>query len=173
MRPAKNILLETEAIKTRWKHYFQDLRNSGETAENIDAEETIEFNECEYHITKAEVEDAIKKMKTGKAPGEDELPAELIKAMEEIGTDYLTRLFNISWKQGRTPDDWGKEIVCPIFKKGDKANCKNYREISLLSHTGKINDSSLEGRLRIRTEIVLGEWQNGRGATRFGILGGL
>jgi hypothetical protein len=50
-------------------------------ATNIVPEETIEFNECEDHITKADVEDAIKKMKTVKTPGEDELPAELIKAM--------------------------------------------------------------------------------------------
>jgi hypothetical protein len=145
----ENILPEKEAIKTRWKHYFQELLNAGETAENIFAEETIEFNECEDHITKAEVEDAIKKMKTGKAPGEDELPAELIKAMEEVGTDYLTRLLNISWKQGRIPDDWGKAIVSPIFKKGDKANCANYRGISLLSHTGKIYERILERQLML------------------------
>jgi hypothetical protein len=52
-----------EAIKRRWKHYFQELLNAGETTENIVAEETIEFDECEDHITLTEVEDAIKKIK--------------------------------------------------------------------------------------------------------------
>jgi hypothetical protein len=36
------------------------------------------------------------------------------------------------------PDDWSTAIFCPIYKKGNKIECKNYRGISVLSTPYKI-----------------------------------
>jgi len=34
--------------------------------------------------------------------------------------------------------DWGKAVIVPLYKKGNKMVCSNYRGISLLSIPGKV-----------------------------------
>jgi len=58
-------------------------------------------------------------------------------------------------------DKWGNAIICPVYKKGDKSECGNYRGISLLPHITKIYERFLERRLRTCVEEKLGEWQHG------------
>jgi hypothetical protein len=36
------------------------------------------------------------------------------------------------WNKEELPDQWKESIILPVHKKGDKAECNNYREISLL-----------------------------------------
>ena len=36
------------------------------------------------------------------------------------------------------PNDWKKSIYVPIYKKGDKKECGNYRTIASNSHASKI-----------------------------------
>jgi len=45
------------------------------------------------------------------------------------------------------PQKWKEHIIVPIHKKGDKTNCNNYREISLLSTAYKILSNTLLARL--------------------------
>ena len=75
---------------------------------------------------------------------------------------WLRDIIGAAWKQGRIADDWGKAVICPVFKnKGDRAECGNYRGISLLPHITKIYERILERRLRCLVEDRLGEWQYG------------
>ena len=46
-----------------------------------------------------------------------------------------------------TPQDWGDAILESLFKKGEKSNCGNFREISLLSIVGKVFARVLLNRL--------------------------
>ena len=59
------------------------------------------------------------------------------------------------------PEDWNKDLMCPIYKKGDKDECSNYRGVSLMSHAFKVHERILEKRLRVCVEPKLGEWQSG------------
>ena len=45
---------------------------------------------------------------------------------------------NNIWKTKIWPNDWKKSIYVPIYKKGNKKLCGNYRKIALISHASKI-----------------------------------
>ena len=74
---------------------------------------------------------------------------------------WLTKVLNKIWNEGRIPTEWGKAIICPIHKKGDRRECGNYRGIVLLVGASKIYGRILERRLRYRVEDKIGEWQHG------------
>lgn len=48
--------------------------------------------------------------------------------------------------------EWATALICPIVKKGDQTECKNYREISLLPHIGKVYEIIIERSLRMHVE---------------------
>ena len=65
----------------------------------------------------------------------------------------------VVWKLGKTPRDWQTGVIIPIFKKGDRKQCTNYRGISLLSLLGKVYAKCLE---RICREIVESKLEDGQ-----------
>ena len=82
-------------------------------------------------ITKDEIKEAIRKMKLHKAPGIDSISAEVLRTEGKPLVEMLHKIFNQIWKSERTPKDWTRMLVTPIYKKGDHPG--NYRAISLLS----------------------------------------
>ena len=113
-------------------------------------------------ITEHEVESAVKRSKSGKAPGCDIIPNEVYKAGEHEMVRRLTAIFNQAYREGCVPTEWGQAEICPIYKqKGDYLRCENYRGVSLMSHACKLYESVLECRLRNIVEERLGPWQHG------------
>ena len=118
------------------REYFEDLLNPGK-ASTRDAQKVIYLGEKEV-FTAAEVATAIKGIKSGKAAGEDEIRPEMLKALTGEGILWLTRVFQVAWKLGKTPRDWQTGVIIPIFENRDRKQCANYRGISLLSFPGKV-----------------------------------
>ena len=61
----------------------------------------------------------------------------------------------------QTPRDWQTGVIIAIFKKGDRKECTNYREISLLSLQGKVYAKCLERKCRKIVESKLEDGQCG------------
>ena len=108
-----------------------------------------------------EVRRAINRLKSGKAAGVDEIRPELLKALGGDGIDWLTRVFQVAWDSGEAPADWQTGVVIPIFKKGDKTECGNYRGITLLSLAGKVYAKVLQSRVQAIVEPSIAEEQCG------------
>ncbi|KAK3509207.1 hypothetical protein QTP70_025560 [Hemibagrus guttatus] len=105
-------------------------------------------------IRKDEVRKALKRMKSGKAVGPDDIPVEVWKCLGEAAVEFLTSLFNRVLESERMPEEWRRSVLVPIFKnKGDVQSCSNYRGIKLMSRTMKLWERVVEARLRKVVEI--------------------
>src|SRR3989441_4803059 len=78
-------------------------------------------------------------MRNGKTPGQDAIPVEVYKNGESALVQRLHDLFLKIWQEGDVPQDFKDATIVTIYKrKGSKAECGNYRGISLLCVAGKI-----------------------------------
>lgn len=159
-RSGKVVIQEEESLDI-WKEYFKELLN-GEQRED---DEEIE---CYQHVqpqvlqpSMEEVERAINDLKNNKAPGEDGVHGEFLKAGGAVIRKQLYGLITKIWTEEKTPDEWKEAIVVPIHKKGDKQDCKNYRGISLLNSSYKVMSRITLRRLEEYTKCIIGDHQAG------------
>ena len=116
------------------------------------------------NFTVQEIQEAIFKLKSGKAAGVDQILNEYIKSTAHIFMPVYVSLFNKILDTGTFPEDWTLGLIVPIFKKkGNIDDCNNYRGITLLSCLGKLFTNVLNTRLTIFCEegSILSENQAG------------
>ncbi|KAK3527096.1 hypothetical protein QTP86_010830 [Hemibagrus guttatus] len=147
------VLTSEESVQWRWKEYFEELMNEeNEREKRVEGVNSVEQKVDK--IRKDEVRKALKKMKSGKAVGPDDIPVEVWKCLGEAAVEFLTSLFNRVLESERMPEEWRRSVLVPIFKnKGDVQSCSNYRGIKLMSHTMKLWERVVEARLRKVVEI--------------------
>jgi len=79
-------------------------------------EESFKENEIEIEqLTYKEVSDTIIKLIENKAPGTDNIPAELIKYGAYILKHRMYKLILLIWKKEQLPTKWLQGIICPIY----------------------------------------------------------
>ena len=66
-----------------------------------------------------------------KEPGPDGLNARVLKECSNEISPILALNFNESLARGDVPDEWRQANVSPVFKKGEKYDAANYRQVSL------------------------------------------
>jgi hypothetical protein len=106
---------------------------------------------------------AIRQLKNGKSRGVDNIPPEVIKAMDNISANALHHLINRIWNEEQIPDDWRKGLLVKLPKKRDLSLCNNWRGITLLSIPSKILCSVILQRIKTEVDKTLGDEQAGFG----------
>ena len=161
-----SVLNQKESIMERWKEYGAELfeRPDGELPMT---ENRLPPNEQEPPPLLSEVENAMKKLSSGKSPGLDGIPAEMVKATGPYGVKMLHRLCLSIWETCHWPEDWKIQEFVVLFKSGDPKLCSNYRTIALISHTSKILLLIIVDRLKRKLESEQPEeqaaYRKGRG----------
>jgi hypothetical protein len=146
------ILTESDDIKNRWKNYCEGLYASQEP---VPLRPVVNALEEEPDVLLSEVENAIRKMKNNKSPGE------LLKCMDDDGIKLLHKLCNKIWHTKTWPIEWKKSAFLTLPKKGDISQCKNNRTIALIPHASKVLLCIINERLRPHLERELPPEQAG------------
>jgi hypothetical protein len=143
-----NIISQTEQVLNRWRGYFCGTLNlSDSPVEQILIEEITNDNQTVDTPSYSEICYIINNLKTHKAAGSEKSPPELIKNGGRTLRKTQHKLILNIWGNEQLPDQWNEGIICPIFKKGDRLNCENYRPITLLNIAYKIYAILLNNRL--------------------------
>ena len=106
-------------------------------------------------ISRKEISESIRYLKTNKAAGIDNILPEFIKNADDILLPYLELLFNVILETGQFPSSWTIGIIIPIHKSGNINNVDNYRGINLLSILGKVFTHIINKRLTFWADILM------------------
>ena len=114
------VLVEDAEVRERWKGYFCKLFNRegldvSQHSEHLARDEQQNFRP-ENPITREEVKEALRKMKSGKAVGPDSIPVEVWKSLGEEGVTWLTNFFNVIFKTVKMPQEWRHSTLIPLYK---------------------------------------------------------
>ena len=111
----------------RWVDHFNELLNRPsptETPSILEAPSELEVN-CEKP-SKEEIVKAVKKLKSEKAAGPDNIPPETLKLDPHTTAGMLYELFGKIWQEEEMPTEWNESHIIKLPKKGDTRECKNY-----------------------------------------------
>ncbi|KAK3571522.1 hypothetical protein QTP86_012859 [Hemibagrus guttatus] len=87
------VLTSEESVQRRWKEYFEELMNEeNEREKRVEGVNSVEQKVDK--IRKDKVRKALKRMKSGKAVGPDDIPVEVWKCLGEAAVEFLANLFN-------------------------------------------------------------------------------
>ena len=89
----------------------------------------------------------LKTNNSNKAIGLDRISARLLKDSDECIAPILTRLFNRSLESSTFASIWKCGKVTALFKEGDRADCNNYRPITVLPTISKILERAVHQQL--------------------------
>ena len=131
--------------------FFKDLNsdaNVNDETPDVDFPDIEIVNNLDMDITLSEVNKAIKKLKSGKASGLDNITNEFIKHSSTVLSTLYVKLFNRILRSGIIPEVWLVGVIIPIYKnKGDSSQPENYRPITILSCLGKLFTAIINDRL--------------------------
>ena len=110
-------MADSHSIVARWRNYFSQLFN----VHGVKDVGRAEVHTAELLIPKpsaAEFELAVDKLKSHKAPGIDQIPAELIKSGGRTICLEIDKLNTAIWKKEEQPEKLRESIIILIHKKG-------------------------------------------------------
>ncbi|CAF4311483.1 unnamed protein product [Rotaria sp. Silwood2] len=169
-----NTLTNSEDRSNRWREYFDEMLNVHTVVDERILQkipkpllDQKDLSHQDAVPTVDEVVKAIQQIRNRRAPGKDEISAELLKAGGLPLAEWLHEIIRDVWEQEIMVKDWTAAVLIRLYKnKGDKRICDNYRGISLLVVAGKIFARILLNRIQNTLEKKLLEEQAGFRAGR-------
>ena len=125
-----------------WKEEVEDNVNG-----YSNMSEEVADSVLDKEIEKGEIAKYLRNLKNSKIGGGDGIVGELLKYGGSGIVDLLEQLFSVIWQEEIVPRQWREGLIVNIFKKGDREDPANYRDIILLSVVGKVFCKILNNRL--------------------------
>ena len=135
------VLKEKDKTLNRFAQHFDQLLNVPGTVDKAALEELPNIKadaDLDNVPSLEELTRAITHTRDNKAPGGCGIPVEVWKHGGLKLQEKLHSLIVHIWRNEHVPQNWKDANIVPIFKKGSRKECGNYRGISLLSIAGKI-----------------------------------
>jgi hypothetical protein len=85
----------------------------------------------------------------------------VIKAGGRTICSEIHKLNNSIWNKEKLLEEWKESIIVPIYKKGDKRDCSNYRGVSILRTMCKTLSNNVLSRSTPYVEGITGNHQCG------------
>ncbi|XP_066590796.1 golgin subfamily A member 6-like protein 25 [Prorops nasuta] len=137
-----------------WDEYFREMlegkkgEKHGKEKERIGRRKRGEGRE----IKKEEIEEQIKRLKTGKAAGENGLENEVWKNGGKRVIEEAWKICNAVWRGEGWPKGWEMGLIVPIKKKGEGRKVEDYRGITLMDTMAKVYAGVLGERIEKEME---------------------
>ncbi len=148
----EEIITDAEEIANVFNSYFANVPNNyvPEKKTNLDPDNVTKISnfvnpklteDCEFQIPVITTDFILKHLKSmanSKATGLDGFSVKILKMSAPAIVASITKICNLSIQTGIFPDKWKEARVTPIYKKGNREACCNYRPVSVLPILSKI-----------------------------------
>jgi len=92
----------------------------------------------QIQFTVAGIDKLLVELNPHKAAGPDGVKPLILKNLHMVIAPTLQIIFQKAYDSHRTPDEWRKACITPIYKKGSKEDPANYRPVSLTCVVSKV-----------------------------------
>ena len=156
-----NLLRDKGNILRRWERFFGNLLTTKSPALQPSIVEKVQQRRkappppppgarsqigepilLEADPTYVETLQAVRAMANWKAPGADSLSVEILKLDDPTRESVVLKHFHAIlvrvWRGEEIPQEWKDATIKVLHKKSHRSDCNNFREISLVSHAGKV-----------------------------------
>ena len=166
LKDGSSLAKSPEDIMKRWTEHFSDLFFNPSVVD-FDALSTLPQSELHHSLLREpsldEIKACLKQLNTGKAPGLDGIPVELLLHGGENLHQAIHSINLRVWLGEQAPQDWIDAFLVSLYKgKGKKSICGSYRGITILEAVGKVFARLLLNRINeVVCPEVLPESQSG------------
>jgi hypothetical protein len=150
------ITSEKELLES-WNKFLAQKFAKPDSDNNQPIEQTVA---PEDRLSELELEEALKSLKTGKAPGWDGIPTEAYK-FSNAAKKELFRITSLIWDTELVPCESLIGIFLMLHKKDCRNDFNNYRAICLLCHAYKLLSAIIARRLHIELVDIFPDSQAG------------
>ena len=110
--------ISTESLLEQFiKLLNSDIHDDHSVDSPADDVNTVHDELLDSEITEDEIRKAIRRLKSGKAAGADQVINEFLKSTERVILPFLVKLCNAIFNQSIFPEEWTKSIIVPLHRK--------------------------------------------------------